>query len=180
MVNVVFGIGRTNPPTKGHKAVFDRIIREAKEHKCNAEFFIVDGVSTGKDKSKNPLSGEFRKQILSKWYPEIKFDIVVSAFDVLDILEVQNKTPFILITGEDRVSNYQKMLNYNSLSTQIIGLNRDEIGQNVSATSARNAVLNNDFETYLTLMPPSISRDDHKLVYDQIMEAMSNVGTNKL
>jgi hypothetical protein len=173
MYNIVLGIGRCNPPTKGHEKVINTILRFSKKD-MKPEFHIVDGEQTSKNKDKNPLTGEYRKEILKLCFPEVKFEIVSSAYESMAILEVQNKFPKVLVTGSDRVANYEKLLKYaNFDKTEIIGLDREKGSlANVSATAAKLAVIQNNFEDFKNMMPSQLNLEQIFEIYENIRKAI--------
>lgn len=176
MIHIVMGAGRFNCPTIGHLRILKEVERSAKRHGVRGEIFVIEGLKTSLDKQKNPLSGEQRVRILKQWVPSLHFDIAGSPYDVMEILEVQNKEPIEWVTGADRVQNYEKLLaSYGFKRTNVYGIERDESSMlgRVSATKARAAALAGNFEEFLTMMPNDIDRDSHREVYDLVREAMT-------
>lgn len=174
MVNVVIGTGRMNPPTKGHWILINELLETAHKFNVKAEFFIVDGEKSSLDKDKNPLTADQRIEILRKWFPEVRFDIVGSAFELFDVLEVQNKIPLAFIAGSDRVENYTKLVAYRELKTPVIGIDRETVGEDISATKAREAAKAKDWNMFVSLMPSQVDIKYHERVYMDLVKLYDN------
>lgn len=160
MCQVLICVGRFNPPTKGHDRLFNRIREESKRLGVRSEVFIVEGEKASKDKMKNPLSGEERLALLKSWYPDIHFDLVGSAMEVMDVLEVQNKKPVAWIAGTDRIKNYQKLLEYaGHRKSKVIGLDRTDDTE-ISATNARRAALEKNYGRFARVMPSFLEKHE--------------------
>jgi nicotinamide mononucleotide adenylyltransferase len=177
MREVVFGVGRCNPPTDGHRFVIQRIEHIAQELGVQAEFHIVDGEQSGQDKSKNPLSPEQRVAILKRWFPYVHFEIVNSAMDSMDILEVQAKRPVAMIAGSDRAKKYKRLLDYAGFTqAYIVTINRDagSVG-GVSGTKARTAAAQNNFEEFRNMLP-SINTIEAREIFELVRKAIQGNG----
>lgn len=179
MSHVVFGGGRCNPPTSGHWKLIRRVEELAAEQGVPAEFFIIDGELSGQDKQKNPLTPEQRVAILGKWFPRVHFDIAGSAYDVMEILEVQNKRPTAMVAGSDRAKKYKRLLDYAGFKTaEIVELDRDSgDAQGVSATKARAAAAANDFDEFIRMMPSNVDLNSLRESFDLVRKAMNEDGS---
>jgi citrate lyase synthetase len=158
MQPAVIAVGRMNPPTRGHAVLIRKVKEEAKRLKARPILFIVDGEKSGKDKAKNPLSGQQREAYAKRLFPGVQVDIVSSAYQVLDVLYVQGLEPAVWIAGSDRSRNYQKMLEGASLKGKVVEVDRDAgEADGVSATAAREAALAGDWNGFKALMPVGAS-----------------------
>lgn len=178
MYNIALSLGRYNPPTDGHRESLLTLARMAKERGIRAEVFVIEGEQTSQDKQKNPLSAEQRVKILKRWVPEIRFDIAASAYEVMEVLQVQNKKPAIWIAGSDRAKNYSKLLNYAGFKdSKVVELDRTAgKAAGVSATKARAAVLAEDYDTFCKMMPDDVGTDSVREVYDLVRKALLEDG----
>lgn len=171
----VITVGRMNPPTRGHAVLVKKVIDEARRIGARPILFIVDGEKSGKDKSKNPLTGSQRELLAKKLFPGIKVDVVSSAYQVIDVLDLQGLEPAVWVAGSDRAPNYRKLLASEGLAGEVVEVDR-EAGEadGVSATAARQAALAGDIEAFTSLMPSGVGLDILANVMKQIREASGN------
>jgi nicotinic acid mononucleotide adenylyltransferase len=181
MSNIVLAFGRCNPPTGGHYVMIEQLEQVARELGIQAEMFIVDGESTGQDKQKNPLTPEQRVKILREWFPNVRFDICSSAYDVMEILEVQNKKPQVLIAGSDRAKKYRRLLDYAGfINAAIREIDRDSGNANgISATKVRQAIRDGNYELFLEMMPSNVGNQSKKDLYDLVRKAIVEDGNGQ-
>ena len=173
MQPAVITVGRMNPPTRGHAVLIRKVLDEAKRLGARPILYIVDGEKSGKDKSKNPLTGSQRQAYMKKLFPGIVVDVVSSAYQVLDVLDVQGLEPTIWVAGTDRAPNYRKLLASAKLSGEVIEVDRDAgEADGVSATLARQAALAGDWDLFLSQMPVGANVDMLADVMDDIREAI--------
>lgn len=178
MSNIVLGTGRCNPPTRGHHGLIKRVADLAKEHGIRAEFHIVDGEQSGQDKQKNPLTPEQRVAVLKGWFPSVHFDIAGSAYEVMEILEVQNKRPAFMVAGSDRAKKYKRLLDYAGFhAARIVELDRESgDADGVSATKARAAAAAGDFAEFARMMPSEVDINSVRESYDLVRKALTEDG----
>lgn len=142
---VVITFGRFSPPTKGHKALFDRISELAKQHNADAFVFVLD--CHGGSCAENPLKLDIRLNILKKMYPatNLKFvKILIKSGNnleevVTDLVEIK-KYPIeniMIVEGSDRVNDFQNVVD-NMFSKKIASL---EIAEHALA-ALKEAVTN--------------------------------------
>lgn len=172
MQPAVITVGRMNPPTRGHAVLVKKVLDEAERLGARPILFIVDGEKSGKDKSKNPLTGSQREAYAKKLFPGIKVDIVSSAYQVLDVLDVQGLEPTVWVAGSDRAPNYRKMLSGAKLLGEVVEVDR-EAGEadGVSATLARQAALAGDWDLFRSQMPTGAEADFLAGIMKDIREA---------
>lgn len=178
MSNIVLGVGRCNPPTSGHFELISKLETKARELGIQAEMFVIDGEQSGQDKQKNPLTPEQRIAILRSWFPNVRFDTASSAYDMMEVLEVQNKKPAIMIAGSDRAKKYRRLLDYAGFTSSIIfELDRTSGPANgVSATNARAAAKAGNFDKFLRMMPSEVDKNSLRESYDLVRKALIKDG----
>ena len=153
MKAIVF-IGRVQPPTVAHKILFD-ILNDSSLYRI---VFIVEGVQTSKNKQINPLTGDERKKILKPLYPNIRFEIVSSINECLDVLDILGLSPEVIVCGSDR--SYSDIF-----KCREVMIERNEI----SATLTRQHVTNNDFATFeKTFITSSYSEFVYNLLRERL------------
>lgn len=157
---VALVVGRLNPPTKGHNVLVRQLKETALRLGARPVLYIVDGEKSGLDKAKNPLTGEQRVQIARKLFPGITVDVVSSAYEALEVLDLQGLTPMAWVAGSDRASNYRKLVASEKLDCEVLEVDR-EAGEadGISATAARRAALDGNMEEFAHHMPELSSAD---------------------
>lgn len=170
-------VGRLNPPTKGHKVLVQRLKEAAQRLGARPMLYIVDGEKSGQDKVKNPLTGEQRAELARQLFPDVTVDVVTSAYEVLEVLELQYLTPMVWIAGSDRASNYRKLVASEQLDCEVLEVDR-EAGEadGVSATAARRAALEGNMEEFAHHMP-DLSPSSLADIARMIREAQDGINT---
>lgn len=147
-MRVVFTCGRFNPPTIGH----DRLVEEMR---AIAGGDPVRVFATGShDPRRNPLPPDTKVGFLNRAFPE-GATRARDAFDALAQLAAEGAHEVIFVTGQDRAALAEKVAAYASdfgIGTASFHLvERDPAAP--SATRARAAAQDNDFETFRALAP---------------------------
>ena len=172
-----FVFGRFNPPTLGHKKLFDKL------KKVHDVFFVF--VSHTQDKKKNPLSWAQKVKIMDAQFPEMA-DYVVNdqkiktIIDVMKFLETAGHKNVIMVAGSDRVGSFQELLNkYNGKEYTFDSIRVVSAGERdpdsdslegVSASKAREAAMQGDFDGFATMFAGSESLK--KQIYDAVRQGM--------
>lgn len=171
MNEVALVVGRLNPPTRGHGVLIRQLKETAERLGARPVLYIVDGAKSGKDKSKNPLSADQRLAIAKKLFPGITVDVVSSAYEALEVLDVQGFKLKAWIAGSDRASNYRKLVASEQLDCEVLEVDR-EAGEadGVSATAARQAALDGNMVEFAHHMP-HLSPSDLADIAQMIREA---------
>lgn len=110
-----FTFGRFQPPTIGHDKLFKKLISVGR----GGDIFVIG--SNTHDQKKNPLSPKQKKFWLNKVAPRpirvIVDPKIKTALHVADFLFSKGYKELIMVIGEDRVANFQRLLNnYNGQS----------------------------------------------------------------
>jgi hypothetical protein len=106
---LVTTFGRFNPPTIGHKKLFDKVVDVA-----GGEDYQIYA-SHSEDPKKNPLAYEDKIKFLRKMFPEYARNIILDP-DVKNVFHVASKAHgagynrFILVVGSDRVKEFETTL----------------------------------------------------------------------
>ena len=112
---VTFAFGRFNPPTIGHEKLFDAIKKVSR----GGSYRIYP--SQTQDKKKNPLDFKTKVKFLRKMFPKHARNVMANkgmrtAFDVIGGLYDQGFQQITMVVGEDRVVEFDKLLNkYNGV-----------------------------------------------------------------
>jgi nicotinamide mononucleotide adenylyltransferase len=152
--------GRFQPAMhNGHIA----IVKGMKYRPCIA---VIEGVGTGKNKTKNPLSGEERFNLITQTleglgYKNALIFIVPNGYtpDNIKMIEAQGYKVRDLHAGSDRLEDYKKKIDRANLSLNTdtkISLEYIETKRITSSTEVREAIRMNAFESFKSLMPESI------------------------
>jgi len=159
--HVTFCFGRMNPPTVGHKQVLDTM----KQQGGDMRIFV----SQTQDKKKNPLDYATKIKFIKEMFPEYAGDVVDNAGintigKVASYLHEQGYNSATFVAGSDRLEDMKSLLTqYNGVEGKAHGYYKFEVldfvssGERedgaegvagVSASGARAAAANNDFEAF--------------------------------
>ena len=159
--HVTFCFGRMNPPTIGHKQVLDTM----KSQGGDMRIFV----SQTQDKKKNPLDYATKIKFIKEMFPEYAGDVVDNAGlntigKVASYLHEQGYNSATFVAGSDRLEDMKNLLTqYNGVEGKAHGYYKFEVldfvssGERedgaegvagVSASGARAAAANNDFEAF--------------------------------
>jgi cytidyltransferase-like protein len=138
-------LGRFNPPHLGH-------IKMVKMMKYKPVILIVEGKKSSDDKTRNPLSGQERAEMIKKIIPNADVRVVYSANFSPILFHLQKDGKYIvkeIMAGADRVDSYKKMVE----KTEWKDINVVLTPRVTSATKVRESIRNGDEETFKKLMP---------------------------
>ena len=159
--HVTFCFGRMNPPTIGHKQVLDTMKSQGGEMKIF--------VSQSQDKKKNPLDYGTKIKFIKEMFPQYAKDVVDNAAlntigKVASYLHEQGYNAVTFVAGSDRIEDMKSLLNqYNGVEGKAHGFYKFDVIDfassgdredgaegvaGVSASGARAAAANNDFEGF--------------------------------
>lgn len=160
--HVTFCFGRMNPPTVGHKQLFDTMKKVGGDYKIS--------LSQTKDKKENPLDYSTKIEFLKLLFPE-HADNVVENSDLNTIVKVasflhdQGYQHATFVAGNDRLDTFKKLLNdYNGVEGKAHGYykfetldfvssgDRDPDGtgvEGVSASKAREEAKANNLDGFI-------------------------------
>ena len=159
--HVTFCFGRMNPPTIGHKQVLDTMKSQGGEMKIF--------VSQSQDKKKNPLDYGTKIKFIKEMFPQYAKDVVENAAlntigKVASYLHEQGYNAVTFVAGSDRLEDMKSLLTqYNGVEGKAHGFYKFDVIDfvssgdredgaegvaGVSASGARAAAANNDFEGF--------------------------------
>ncbi len=159
--HVTFCFGRMNPPTIGHKQVFDTMKSQGGE--------MMIFVSQSQDSKKNPLDYGTKIKFIKEMFPQYAKDVVENAglntvVKVASYLHEQGYNSATFVAGSDRLEDMKKLLEqYNGVEGKSHGYYKFELLDfvssgdredgaegvaGVSASGAREAAANNNFEKF--------------------------------
>ena len=159
--HVTFCFGRMNPPTIGHKQVLDTMKSQGGEMKIF--------VSQSQDKKKNPLDYGTKIKFIKEMFPQYAKDVVENAAlntigKVASYLHEQGYNAATFVAGSDRLEDMKNLLTqYNGVEGKAHGFYKFDVIDfassgdredgaegvaGVSASGARSAAANNDFEGF--------------------------------
>ena len=116
----VFAFGRFNPPTIGHEKLIQKVQSVASKVNGKGYIFLSHTDGTAKD----PINLTTKLSYLRQHFqsdPKLSFgDIRANTIiKVMKVLEQEGRTRIIMIAGDDRVMQFQKLLNqYNGKPTK--------------------------------------------------------------
>ena len=187
---IVLAFGRMNPPTKGHLKLVNKMAEVARKYNCPAELYL----SHSQDQLRNPLSYDSKVYWVDKAFGN-KVDVVESeartVFEILKDLYSEGYTDVIYVGGADRIGGPEDIsrtilkyngtpnksgevpYNFDSIKFVNAGIRDDssnDITERASASAARAAVVNGNFEGFKQLVPFNESEADN--LFRQIYSIM--------
>jgi len=181
----VFAFGRFNPPTIGHQKLIQKVQSMAKQVNGKGYIFLSHTGGTEKDPLDFTTKLSYLRQHFqsdkSLSFGDVRANTIIK---VMKVLEAEGRTRVIMIAGDDRVMQFQKLLNqYNGQPNKAgeVEYKFDEIqvvsaGQRdpdadditgVSASKARElAMKGQEHEFYRMVM----GGDKGKVLYDKIQD----------
>jgi len=154
MKDVEIFLGRFQPIHLGHKKIIDSM--------QNPIVIIVKGEKSSNDKKRNPLDADYQKKLLQLACPNVEVTISPNAFlpGIINYLRKQHKNVTTIYAGADRIDGYKKMIEQNNARAPSPEYHYDikfkETDRFTSATTVRNAIRNNDYDTFKKLVPKAI------------------------
>lgn len=203
--SIVLAFGRMNPPTKGHLKLVNKMAEVARKYNCPAELYL----SHSQDQLRNPLSYDSKVYWVDKAFGN-KVDVVESeartVFEILKDLYSEGYTDVIYVGGADRIGGAEDIsrtilryngtpnksgevpYNFESIKFVNAGIRDDssnDITERASASAARAAVVNGNFEGFKQLVPFNESDADNLfrqiysiMVDEELPESLYNFVTN--
>jgi len=178
-LTVVFG--RFNPPTTGHKKLFDM----AKNISGEDDMRIYP--SRSQDPKKNPLDPGTKVKFMKQMFADYKDNIVNekdmrTIFDVLLTAEEEGYKEIKIVVGSDRLSEFKnlatkyngELYNFDMIDVLPAG-ERDSDAEGVSGMSAsklRKAVKDDDIKAFTKGMPSEFDKADVNNLYNALKKAM--------
>ena len=151
----IFVYGRFNPPTRGHKAMIDKLIANAK--KMGADPYVV--VTHTQNKKKNPLTSREKKAIIEQLYPGVPVlatsKTSPNPIYIVNKMKKNNYTNISMMVGSNRLNSFG-FVGIPVLSGGV----RDPNSNNVSgfsATKAREAAQRGNLNTFKKI----VNTNDH-------------------
>ena len=178
MKKVNICLGRFMPFTNGHY----KMIEYGLKH--NGLPTIIFMISNKKMDKKHPFSDELMQKemnMLKKSLKGIENTVYVSSADIVKLGQwcyENNYEPQLWITGSDRLAAYKRQAEnpkYQDLGhfpSSFTTLEVPRTDEDISATKVREAIMNDDLDTFKKMMPEGTEKlfDDFKEALSQIKE----------
>jgi hypothetical protein len=191
MAKIVVTFGRFNPPTAGHHLLSQEVMRHASEK--GADHMIYGSMST--DPQKNPLTAEQKAKHMSRVLGTRNVHVGEGArnpFEMLKHLSDRGYKDVHVVLGSDRADEgiFKKMQEYVSagelpglgklgikaLTSSTAGEARSDTAKGlagVSGTKQRALVSAGDFRGFRAGLPPHVSKEHAKELFDDVKRGMS-------
>jgi len=185
----VFAFGRFNPPTIGHEKLIQKVQSVANKVNGKGYVFLAHTGGTAKD----PIDFTTKLSYMRQHFqsdPKLSFgDIRANTIiKVMKVLEQEGRTKVIMVAGDDRVMEFQKLLNqYNGKPTkagnveytfdsiQVVSAGqRDPDASDitgVSASKARKLAMKGQEHEFSKII---MGGDKGKVLYDKIQDRFGN------
>ena len=176
MKKVNICLGRFMPFTKGHY----KMIEYGLKH--NGLPTVIFMISNKKMDKKHPFSDELIQKemdMLKKSLKGIENTVYVSSADIVKLGQwwyENNYEPQLWITGSDRLAAYKRQAEnpkYQDLGhfpSSFTTLEVPRTDEDISATKVREAIMNDDLDTFKKMMPEGTEK-----LFDDFKEALSQV-----
>lgn len=158
---IVVTFGRFNPPTIGHKKLFDSVIRHSvgKQHRVF--------VSQTQDSQKNPLFFDEKISLLKKLFPKIIFsedNNIKTPFEMLEKISKEGYSEVYFVVGQDRLQTFKesvkkqqgKLFNFKKIEVISCGdrdPDNDDPLISMSASKVRKMAIEGKFTEFYKCLP---------------------------
>lgn len=183
---VYFTFGRMNPPTIGHGKVMDTL--STKSGKADYKVYV----SQQSNPKKDPLSYSDKVKHIRKMFPKHARNVMIdknikNVFDVASRLYDQGYKRITMVVGEDRIREFDVLLNkYNGVKARHGFYNFENINvvsagkrdpdaegvEGMSASKQRENAKNNDFVTFAQGVPKTMSDKDARKLFNDVRKGM--------
>lgn len=176
MKKVNICLGRFMPFTKGHYKMIEYGL------KYNGLPTVIFMISNKKMDKKHPFSDELIQKemdMLKKSLNGIENTVYVNSADIVKLGQwcyENNYEPQLWITGSDRLAAYKRQAEnpkYQDLGhfpSSFTTLEVPRTDEDISATKVREAIMNDDLDTFKKMMPEGTEK-----LFDDFKEALSQV-----
>ena len=170
---LTMAFGRFNPPHAGHGQLMDIAAGSFRDSEEESDYMIVPSKSTGKDT--DPLDFETKVTAMKEMFPHHSTHInddpeFRTLLDVLKYAHNEGYANVRIIAGGKRLKQFGELsqkyngalYEFGNLETISSG-DRDEDGEGIeamSATTARQAALDNDYDTFSSQLPKDDDGND--------------------
>jgi len=184
MKTAVFTFGRFNPPTIGHVKLITKVKKTARS--VGGDSFIF--ASPSHDSKKNPLTYNSKVKLLTKIARKsnvINNDEIRTPFHALAYLSALNYDTIYMVVGSDRVKEFERNMSkyigsgeYKNIKKIVVvsAGERDPDAEGVSGMSAskmRQAVVDDNLNTFQSGMPTMINKREVQRVFQEIKRNMN-------
>ena len=178
----VFAFGRFNPPTIGHQKLIQKVQSMAKQ--VNGKGYIF--LSHKQNNKTDPLSFKEKQQYITTHINDSTLEVGNSTANTiikaLQVIQSQGRTRIIMIAGDDRIVEFQKLLNqyngkpdkagndlYKFDEIQVVSAGQrdpdaDDIA-GVSASKARELAMDGNWHEFSKII---MGGDNGKELYDKL------------
>ena len=180
----VFAFGRFNPPTIGHEKLIQKVQSMAKQ--VNGKGYIF--LSHKQNNKTDPLSFKEKQQYIATHINDSTLEVgnatANTIIKALQVIQAQGRTRIIMIAGDDRIVEFQKLLNqyngkpdkagndlYKFDEIQVVSAGQrdpdaDDI-TGVSASKARELAMKGQEQEFSRMV---MGGDKGKVLYDKIQD----------
>ena len=173
--SITIAFGRFNPPT----ASSAEFLNDVSEIANDKEYRIYPSRSV--DPKKDPLDPDTKIEMMVDLFPEHQDAIVNdenmnTIFDVLQALEEEGYDEVTIVCSSDRQSEFEKLATkhngelYNFSEIQVIGVGEEDPDLD---SKVRKSVLDDDFDTFESGMPSTLTKREKKDYFNILKQYMS-------
>jgi hypothetical protein len=182
---VVFAFGRMNPPTVGHGALVDKVKELADKHEAHHEIVLSHSV----DPEKNPLTPSQKLTHARRMFPNTNISAATpdqpTLLHHLARLHKAGHDHAMIVAGDDRVAEYQKLVNhYNTTpdkkGNQLFNFKKVEVVsagardpdaegvEGMSASKMRAHAASNDYASFRQGLPKKMAEEHAQAMFRDV------------
>lgn len=181
MKSFVFAFGRMNPPTKGHRALVEKVLEEASFKGCEYGVYLSHSQKTPE---RDPLTFSDKYIYASKSFPDVLIsedNEMKTAFIVLEKLIENGYDDITFVAGSDQFITgglANKMFNWVDekdlkITFTNVAVNRAKgSAKNISATLAKEAVANKNFMKFSKIVSSDLEMKDKRELFLKVKQGM--------
>jgi hypothetical protein len=181
--NLIVVFGRFNPPTSAHSQIFNMAANVAAMG--GDDYSIIP--SRTQDNKKNPLDPDTKISFMKSMYPDhserfINDSNITTIFDALRKAHTDGYSGVKVITGPDRVKEFEKLTNnyngqlYRFDEIEILPVSDDSDennGNQLSSSSLRLAAAQGDFITFRNGLPKGVTNKKALELFNAVRHGMN-------
>lgn len=167
-VKSILFTGRFQPFHLAHKLIAENTLKQSDASKLIIG--VVRGKISSKNKNLNPLNYEYQKSLIKKVLPTAEIVEISNSFIPVVALKLREQNYEIvgIVSGDDRNKEYNtqfkyfeqiknKFPNFVAPNIKSFVVNRNsKLTRDISATTIRKAIKDNDTETFKKMMPKEL------------------------
>ncbi len=175
---MVFTFGRFNPFTKGHRMLWDAVLKESKKQRADGKIYT----SWSQNSKKNPLTpGDkvmYIKKALPKGLTVSEDQSLRNTQQIAKDLIAKGYTKLVLVVGADRLSDFDAMkkqvkeFSDGETTLEVVSFSgKSRIGD-YSGTKMRQMARDGDFEGFYNDLPSGLNKKEAQQMFEKVQAGL--------